>query len=216
MSCFYFIPARRFDGAVPDVVKGAELVRLGLGHLDGAPLAFRGVVGSGPGGTAGLCIGLRIPANETGYYPDRQEWHPADGGNLYIGWPKGLPPGPETFIRADALPPENAVTMADGRVWELVPTASLPEVMGYSGSGEVVFRPRARDAAHFEASAWLYGYAQAGEPAQYLDVLSRVAVCFGARYHVSLIEVLALGLFSTELLNPVVLACLGLDEKKTD
>lgn len=224
-GCLYFIPARRFpERRVQESLKARRITPEGalsledvsLGHLDGAALSYRGVLGAGPDGGAGIVIGLRTPANETGYYPEAQEWIPAEGGALYIGWPKGAQPGPEVFLRADALPPENAVTMADGRVWELVPTTSLPEVMGYGDDGAVSFRPRPRDAAHFAASAWLYAWARAGEPAPYMDIVQRVAVCLGARYHVGLVEVLALGLFSTELLNPVVFACLGIEEKKTD
>lgn len=226
IGCLYFVPARRFQNLrVQDAVKAKRLTPegalsledIGLAHLDGAPVTYRGVLGAGPDGGAGLVIGLRTPANETGFWGDQQQWRPVDGGGLFIGWAAGdTKPGPDVFLRDDALPSEADVVMADGNTWGFVPTVSLPEVMGCGPDGGLTFRPRAKDTAHFAASAWLKEYASKGEPAPWLDVLQRIAVCLGARYHVGLIEVLALELFSTELLNPVVFACLGITEKKTD
>jgi hypothetical protein len=255
MGVLYYVPARRFDGGrMPDVLKpsrlagdGVSLEGVGLGHLDGAPLSFRGVRNNGPDGGAGLVVGLRSPANETGVFAG-QRWQPCAGGDVFIlmdngqgtmdngGGPAGdrrgvapgentagtaVPhsfgnspgrPGPEVFLRGDALPSVTDVVMADGNAWGFVPTKALPEVMRLDGAGELCWMPRARDAAHFEASAWLMDFLLAeGETRPYVDTLARVAVCLGARYHVSLMEVQALGLFSTDLLTRIVCACVGID-----
>jgi hypothetical protein len=224
MGLLYYIPARRFEhGAVPESVKSRRvtpeaavcLEDLGLAHLDGGITAYRGVRTAGPDGGAGLVLGFRVPANETGFFKDAQEWRPVLGGDLYLGWATGSQPGPDAFLREDALAAEMEVRMGDGNVWGFVPTRALPETYGYGPDGELTTRPRAKDAAHFAASEWLMQFLQSGEPRPYIDTLERVAVCLGARYHVSLVEVLALELFSTDLFQAVVFACLGIEEKKT-
>lgn len=224
MGLLYFVPAGRFPGgAVPDGVKPRRLAGegavcledLGLAHLDGGITASRVVRTAGPDGGAGLVLGFRVPANETGYFKGAQEWRPVEGGKLYIGWAQGKKPGPDDLIRAGALPSVMEVRMADGNTWGFVPTDALPSTLCYGADGEVNMRPRPCDLEHYAASEWLMGFLQSGESRPYVDTLARVAVCMGARYHVSLLEVLGLELFSTELLQPVVFACLGIDEKKT-
>lgn len=220
MGCLYFIPARRFPGErVPDVIKpqrmtpeGAlSLDDVGLSHLDGAGLNYRSVRGAGPDGGAGLVVSLRTPANETGHFPESQTWQPVDGGALFIGWPTDAKPGPDVFLRKDALPGTSPVTMADGNEWAFVPSAALPEVMKYNGAGEVVFMPRAQDTAHFASSDWLMTYSMEGGTRSFTEIVGHVVTCLQARYHISVYEFLALGLFSTDLNTRIVLATLGLD-----
>lgn len=219
MGCLYYIPARRFPGLrVPDVLKarrlsgeGPCLEDFGLGHLDGASLHCRPVRGAGPDGGAGLTLGLGLPASETGHFPETQEWRPVDGGALYVGWKTGARPGPETFLRKDALPGTSPVKLADGQVWEFTPSSALPEVMTYSPGGELVFVPRGCDAAHFAACEWLMGYVLEGGAQPYAEIVERVVVCLQARYHLGLFEFLALGLFTTDLNTRIVFAALGLD-----
>lgn len=209
-GCLYYLPARLFNGPTPDTLKGDGLAAHGLGHLDGARLAFRGVRNHGPDGGAGLCIGLAVPASETGIFPG-QTWQACNGGDLWLGWLDGAQPGPEVFLRANALDATNEIALADGHLWGFVETRALPEVMGFDTAGQVTWRPRAEDQAHYEASAWLMDYLLSADSRAYLDILTRVATCLGARYHISATEMLALRLFSTDLNLPVVCACLGID-----
>lgn len=224
MGCLYYVPARRFPNeAVPEGVKSRRvtpdaavcLEDLGLAHLDGGITAYRGAK-RGPDGGAGIVIAFRVPANETGYFPDRQTWRPVLGGDLFIGWDTASgAPGPDDFIRDKALAASMSVRMADGNEWGFVPTAALPETLGCGDDGQPTMRPRACDAAHFAACEWLMQFLASGEKRGYMETLERVAVCLGARYHISIVEVLVLELFSTDLLTDVVFACLGIEEKKT-
>lgn len=230
MGALYYIPARRFpDGRVPDMVKPARLTpegaasleSLGLGHLAEGPLTFRVVRNSGPDGGAGLVIGLRIPAGETGVFLSDQTWHPCEGGAVYLGWYTAAgQPGPEVFLRARAPRPTVSIPLGDGQVWGFVESDALPQRAVFDASGERAWAPRESDALHYEACAWLADYAQCGEGRAYFDILDQVSVCLSARYHVSALEVLGLGLFSTDLNDAVVYACLGVDladdEKKSD
>lgn len=224
MGVLYFVPARRFPNSrVPDVLKARGVVPagdgpwapcledFGLGHLAGAGLTYRGVRGAGPDGGAGLVIGLGTPANETGYYGENQVWQPVEGGNLYVGWPTVGPPVPDVFLRKEALPGSSAVKMGDGHIWEFTPSSALPEVLTYDGAGQMALLPRESDAAHFAASEWLMTYVVERQQQPYLEILQRVVTCLQARYHVSLVEVLALRLFTTDLNTRIVLAALGLD-----
>lgn len=231
MGCLYYIPGRRFaSGRVPDTVKsetvpggaaGVEtLEALGLGHLTGARLTYRVVRNSGPDGGNGLIIGIGVPANETGFFRDEQEWIATNGGALYVGWKASSRPRPDTFARERAPRPSVTVTLGDGNPWGFVESAALPQRAVFNSAGEAAWAPRDCDAAHYEACAWIADYARGGEGRPYFDILDRVAVCLGARYHVSVLEVVALGLFTTDLLEPVVYACLGVDisddEKKSE
>lgn len=210
-GCLYYLPARRFDGKrVPDVLKGEQLAAVGLGHLKGAAISYRGVRNGAPDGGAGLVLGVNHPTNETGVFPD-QHWQPCDGGDLFIGWPKDAQPGPSVFERKDALAATDTVVMADGNPWGFIATKALPEVMGFDSSGNPAWTPRVCDAAHFDASQWLMEYLLSGEDRMYTDIVARVATCLGARYHVGMAEVMALRLFSTDLNVRVVCACLGID-----
>lgn len=220
MGCLYYIPARRFpEGRVPDVLKSrrvlpdasVSLEDAGLGHLAGVQLTYRAVRNAGPDKGAGLVIGLRMASNETGCFLAEQTWQPVDGGELFVGWKTGEQPGPEVFLRDGALPGTSPVTLADGKVWEFIPSGALPEVMTVDTAGQMVFRPRAQDAAHFAASEWLMDYLMAGGARSYTEIVERLVVCLQARYHVGLQEFLALGLFTTDLNTRVVLAALGLD-----
>lgn len=236
MGLLYFIPSRRFPGGrVPDVVKARRLSQegaltledVGLGYLDGASLTFRGVRNSGPDGGAGLIVGLGVPSGETGYFRDAQHWSPAQGGDLYIGWKTPPTPpqaggnvAPNALLRARAPRATVNVVLGDGQVWGFVATEALPQRAVFDAAGERAWAPRACDEAHYEASAWIFDYVKNGGERTYFDVIDRVAVCLGARYHVSAMEVIALGLFTTDLLDTVVYACLGIDvsaeEKKSE
>lgn len=219
MGCLYFIPARRFpDKRIPDVVKSRALTpdapcleEFGLGHLAGTRLTYRAVRGAGPDGGAGLIIGLRVTSPETGHFPEEQTWQPADGGNLYIGWKTNEKPGPDVFLRDNALPGNSPVKMADGNTWEFVPSSALPEVMTLDTAGNVAFVPRAGDAAHFAACEWFMAYLVEGGKRPFVDVAQRIVTCLQSRYHIGIGEFLALGLFSTDMNTRVILAALGLD-----
>lgn len=219
MGILYFVPARRFaDGKVPDVVKPRRLAvagavcleDLGLGHLDGAQLSQR-QTSSGPDGGSGMVIGFRVPANENGYYPEEQDWRPVEKGALYVGWAKGAAPGPEVFLRADALPGTSPVVLADGNTWEFIPSAALPTVLTYDASGADAMVPRARDAAHFAASDWLFDYLIQGDTRPYQEVAQHVVTCLQTRYRIGLIEFKALGLLSQDLTGRITCAAVGLD-----
>lgn len=219
MGLLYFIPARRFAGGkTPDVVKGDALAEFGLAHLAGAALTHRGVRNQGPDGGAGLIIGLGVPSGETGYFKDEQEWHPVQGGDLYVGWKDATTPN--ALIRARAPRATVNVALGDGQLWGFVETDALPQRAVFDAAGERAWAPRVCDEAHYEASAWIFDYVKNGGERTYFDVIDRVAVCLGARYHISAMEVIALGLFTTDLLDAVVYACLGIDvsaeEKKSE
>lgn len=213
MGVLYYIPARRFPDKLnaPETLKGEALAKVGLGHLDGAKMAFRSVVNNGPDRGAGLCISLGIPASKTGVFKDSQTWQPCNGGDIWLGWYTDDKPGPETFLRLNALPGESSAVLGDGNTWEFVPTRALPEVLTFDSAGKTKWSPRPSDAEHFAASEWLMDYLLKGDQRPLLDVVERLSVCLGARYHVSVMEVIALGLFVTSLNLRVVCACLGID-----
>lgn len=231
MGVLYFVPARRFpEGKVPDVVKPRRLAGesqtgmsaplsledLGLGHLDGAGLGFTRA-NNGPGGTGGLVIGFRT--GKTGYFPATQTWRACEDGAIFIGWytEAGMP-GPEELIRPDAPEALSTVKLADGRHWGFSPTSALPEVACYDDAGRRVWRARAEHSAHYEASAWLMDFlTEPNGVRPYDEIMERVAVCLGSRYYLGVLELRALGLFATDLLDAVVFACLGVSpEKKTE
>ena len=123
----YYLPGERAEAMDPRRVR-----ELGLGYLLDGPdcdVACRGVLAHGPDGGAGTVVSA-MPAGrpEVGYYPNRQEWHEArvgagEGRPVWIGWPKGQPPGPEDLARREMMG-GHAVTLSDGRRW-LVPVARL-------------------------------------------------------------------------------------------
>ena len=230
MGVLYYIPARRFEGGrVPESVKARRvagdgavcLEDLGLGHLDGAPLTYRGVRNQGPDGGAGLVIGLRVPADKTGIFKGKQHWMPCEGGEVFLGFAQGIEnselgivngaPGPETFLRAGALDASISIPLGDGNVWGFIETAALPSRAVYDSEGKRAWAQRAEDGLHYAASKWLFACARSTEAVPYFDIIDRVAVCLGARYHVSALEIFALGLFSMELSDAIVYACLGID-----
>jgi hypothetical protein len=222
MGLLYYIPARRFPGGkTPDVVKGDALFQFNLDHLAGAALTFRGVRNQGPDGGAGLIIGLGVPSGETGYFASEQEWHPVQGGDLYVGWSRAnLRPSPNELLRQRAPKATVNVVLGDGQAWGFVATEALPQRAVFDAAGMPGWAPRVCDEAHYEASAWIFDYVKNGGERTYFDVIGRVAICLGARYHISAMEVIALGLFTTDLLDAVVYACLGIDvsaeEKKSE
>jgi hypothetical protein len=220
MGCLYYIPARRFPGGkTPDVVKGDALAEFGLGHLAGAALTFRGVRNSGPDGGAGFIVGLGVASGETGYFKAEQEWAPVQGGDLWVGWKASSRPSPNQLLRQRAPKATVNVVLGDGQAWGFVATEALPQRAVFDAAGLPGWAPRVCDEAHYEASAWIFDYVKNGGERTYFDVIDRVAVCLGARYHISSMEVIALGLFTTDLLDMVVYACLGIDtteEKKSE
>lgn len=211
MGCLYYIPARRFEDArIPDTIKGEALAGLGLGHLQGASLTYRGVRNSGPDGGAGLVLGVNTPASETGVWLSEQTWQPANGGDVFIGWKTDAKPGPDSFLRANALPAKTEVVMGDGNPWGFVVTSALPMVMCLDSAGEIDWKSRPSDAAHFAASEWLFDYLCGGERT-YVDIVANVATCMASRYAISPIEIMALELFSTDLNAEICCACTGID-----
>jgi len=215
MGLLYYIPARRFPGGkTPDVVKGDALAEFGLAHLAGAALTHRGVRNQGPDGGAGLIIGLGVPSGETGYFKDEQEWHPVQGGDLYVGWKDA--PAPNALLRQRAPKATVNVVLGDGQAWGFVETSALPKRRVFDAAGERDWAPLVCYEAHYEAQAWIYDFLKQHDERAYDDILDRVAICLGSRYHISALEVVALGLFTTDLLDAICFACLGVEEKKTE
>jgi hypothetical protein len=226
MGCLYFVPARMFSGRVPDVLRagdgeGPALGDVGLGHLAGARLSFRPARNNGPDGGAGLVVGLRVSAGETGIFPG-QYWQPVAGGDLFVGWPEGEPPGPDDFIREGAINTKWRMTLGDGNTWGVLPTSALPSVLGVDTSGSPARRPRACDQVHFAASEWLFmavcGIA-AGEEVEGTveEMWARIVDCLATTYHLDFQTGLALGLFEDSLCFRAASTAIGidLDEKKT-
>lgn len=222
MGCLYYIPSRRFEGGrVPDVVKGEALAALGLGHLVGAPVSFRGVRNQGPDGGAGLVVGLRTSASETGVFAGVQHWQPVAGGDVFVGWPKAVPPGPEVFERVDALvaKPELHAKLGDGNLWGFVPSEALPMRLTVDEAGELARRPRVNDAAHYAASQKLFellGQLSTGRDYEVtlVEAWQLIVDCLSTRYHLDFNTGLALGLFEESLYYGALKAALGVDTSK--
>lgn len=218
MGCLYYIPSRRFEnGVVPDTLKD-DLAAYGLGHLDGARLAFRGVRNGGPDGGQGLCIGMGLPISKVGMFAGAQEWRACEGGDLWFGWPKESgAPGPELFRRADLLDAKHSCVLGDGNAWEFSPCSALPKVLSYDSAGELCRLPRASDALHFEASDWLFDFLCEGtKETTFAEIYRQLTICLAARYHVSMVEAVALGLWHDDTYHRAILSALGVDSKKND
>lgn len=228
MGVLWYIPGRRFpDGRIPNTVPAVAsdgdggpltLSDLGLGFLAGARLTFRGVHNRGPDGGAGLVIGLKTRANETGIFSG-QQWTALDGGELFIGWPEGLQPGPEVFERTDTLRAKTRLVLGDGNEWGFVPSSALPAVLALDASGQMTREPRPGDAAHFEASDWLFRTFSAIELGQEVeasipDAWRRIVTCLQTRYHVDFNVALALRLCEDSLVARAAWSALGVDFSK--
>ncbi len=95
----------------------------------------------GPNGAPGHCFKLRGSAGVVGHYQNTQTWKLAYGGELWIGWETGKPPGPVELARDDQHPGYDLL-LRDGNMWTM-PTirqiggvSLLPRVHGLNGDGK--------------------------------------------------------------------------------
>jgi len=98
--------------------------------FDGDPPQTRGC-DRGPGGKPGVTL-AHPTREETGYFPDCQDWQPIPGEEgLWIGHDKAKLPGPADLAR-EVQTGRYTVPLGDGRRW-LVPTALTPDEAGKPG-----------------------------------------------------------------------------------
>jgi hypothetical protein len=210
----YYLPSRVFDGSVPGSLDRVGLEIRGLGHLEGAAPSFRPCRNGGPDGGGGLVVAFGLAPELVGVFKDTQTWVCCDGGDVWVGWPSDQRPTPETLLRPGAIESPYGVTLADGHWWTFTPTGALPLVAGFDATGEYAPQQRPQDAAHYGASEWIYDWLDGGgAEVKMLDIVTRLAVCLGARYRVTLRECLALQLFSEEVLVDACMAALGIKKK---
>jgi hypothetical protein len=100
--------------------------------------------------------------------------------------------------------------LGDGKVWEFTPSQALPKVLTYNDAGEACRLPRMEDGTHFAASEWLFEFlAEGARETTFLEIYEKLTVCLAARYRVSMVEALSLGLWHDDTYHRAVLAALG-------
>jgi len=194
----YFIEGREALGR-------DEAERLGIGHAFPDGVACRRA-GDGPGRQGGVVCAR--DADGLGYWPERQEWHPAGSAGLWIGWHKDAKPRPEDLAR-ERQTSGHWVTLSDGCQW-LIPAAQRWDDAGFVRA--VPSRLRLNAAGEWSSGEVLPDFARLWAAAQrwfdFVTVASEqgtASVAFGdaanmacealaANYRVTRIEVAALGL----------------------
>lgn len=215
----YFVPTVSLD-----LETWPSAVRQRLEGAPGSP-EFRRVV-EGPGGVAGQVVA--VGGVELGYYPERQEWWPAEGWQL--GWYRGELPGPEVLRREDRLHgrrievaggewylpiDSDPVTLGDGCSWYLpilgpdwarhqtVPMTLQPRPAAGGGYEGVALAPLARYRAVCAESEYWHQVVLEGSRFDRWRFLRFAADCLACNYRVGVEEVAALELIST---SPVLTA----------
>ena len=140
----YYLP----EAERPNVNQTVEA----LGIPAGESMSVAGV-GDGPGGKPGLVIGFGD--DRVGYYADDQTWHPAAGGDYWIGWNEKPEPGD---LERSELIAGHEVELEGGK-W-VIPVARsevqgsmLPHRMVLNEEGEWTHRP-------LEAYSKIQGHAE--------------------------------------------------------
>ena len=140
-----------------------HLQEAGLGALllagDEGPSATD-LVSAGPGGLHGQIwswIGNGMGKEQTGYFPELQTWVEGDGGRYWVGWQTDVSPTPENLQRRELIDGP-VVTLGDGREWQLVSAANLPQ-QARRISGKWGWAPQQRFASFVEQSAWAFDLA---------------------------------------------------------
>jgi len=226
MGGFFYFAAEGTRHAGPGA---EELRRLGLAHLIGEPLAWRGCA-AGPAGLAGTVLAAGAEAQAIGYYPDEQEWReitPALGrdeqaGRCWVGRRRGEAPGPEDLARR-VRRAGYEVRLGDGRVWTIPPVRFLPSKYGLSETGEFLadplpeYAPLTRQAEALRAEVLETVHAaleRRAEPPTRLiqgrQVYELCAAFLAINYRVGIVEVSALGLLNDQTLPALMAAILDL------
>lgn len=122
----YFVPGLSVGASDSDLAaKGLDYALLG----DGEQRHGSGVRG-GPGGENGVVLGLRhsVKTQHLGYFPDRQKWEKAPGGEYWVGYDPSQPPTPRDVQRANVTKGKH-LQLNDGHQW-CIPVAQLVKETG--------------------------------------------------------------------------------------
>lgn len=125
MPFIYFLPGVR-------AVNDERLDAACLGHVRTASWSA-GAIERGPSGGAGCLVAAE--GLELRYDGEAQEWRHIEAASVWVGWPRGNPPGPSELARADFVD-GHEVRLADGRLW----TVPLARVLGLGGPRQRAYR----------------------------------------------------------------------------
>jgi hypothetical protein len=145
----------------------AKLHAVGLGHVfdDVTPVEFRRAV-RGPDGDAGggVVVWVKGTLARGGYFPDLQEWRrvpevlvasswgeEGTAPAVYIGWERGMRPGPEDLQRG-RIAPGHRVLLGDGRRWHVPVARAAVVAAGGVASANVLER---RTRLDYERGVWV-------------------------------------------------------------
>lgn len=199
-----------------------RLAELNLGHIWADKLTAMPIQHGGPGECrSGLLVGdpKRMGEYAVRWMPGEQEWLETPDG-WWLGWYRDAKPGPGDLAREQQLAGYD-LTMGDGNVW------TLPLVRNVSDAGDpvcmlpaVLVRDKVTRGLVPGPPIERYRYLWEATEAPWLamvteseldeaDAEKAVAEIYGANYVTGAEELVALGLYSTEL-RPVGLLALSI------
>jgi len=207
------------------MLNAAQLAELDLGHALGEKIAQRETM-KGPSGVAGVVATAEgPPADQIGYWPDRQRWTkmPGRDGRVWCGWFTDDPPGPADLARPEQIggyPAELAGPDATAEKWliplgRICPTGSaFPTTIRLGPAGEIVHEPMERYSRLCALGDRLWDQVRAGngmlDEGETIEEMTAdeefQAACniLAVNYRVSPGEVSALGLLTTANINSVL------------
>ncbi len=204
-ALLYYLPG----GTGKPSLERIEAAGLGL-SVGGRDLAYRGVENKGPDANRGVIIVPHGPSGpgevEIGYHPDRQTWFQWDKGKAWVGFKTGEAPGPEDMARQRLIPGHD-ILMRDGNTWHMPAVrlygggTGVSQGAGIDSKGELILEDLPQFAEVCKGASWFWdlwtGESKTGEYS-YLEAMRVASNGFALNYHVSLAEVSALHLFTTD------------------
>lgn len=212
----YYLPGEKQQ---PSLEKLSEK---GIGYAFDTPPFHMPLQGNGPGGNrVGVLVGCqdRMGEHSIRYLPNEQEWIELPAG-VWLGWYRNAKPTPADLARDQQLPGYD-LTMADGNQWTIPlvrnvddcgePVCMLPAVLVRDKHSRslVPGPPIERYRYLWDATEWAWTAMVSEEDIAEEKAEEAVGMLYGANYYVGVEELLALGLYSTQL-RPLGLLALSI------